>query len=199
MVSLLAFRQRIWSLFSPNNLELNPNTVTSINKIQQSIKRKLSFSPDHDLEPALKKLEAGNADMRLKIGLKGGYLETTVSQDKLNIRAIGDTRERRWNEPARISAPKREKFADELKREKEDLIEEYKIEAVDHITTDDDDFKDWSQQELDFFNGLNDRGVVPMLWSYWKIDFPTLPEILFTSDKEEAIIKNWNGSAASGE
>ena len=99
----------------------------------------------------------------------------------------------------RRKTKKGEKLGDELKKEKDDLVEEYKIEEVEHVTADDEDFKGWSTQELDFFNGLNDRGVVPMLWNYWKVDFPTLPEVLFTSEREDAIIKNWEGSASSGE
>ena len=205
MASLIALRQRIWNLFSSDKLEPHPNTASTIDKPQQSVKRKSSLSADRDLEPPLDKMMK-----KMKMPHRGCFHNMNSACEESRkcferIPLIFDDVPCEASSPAEAPSEKRrktkkgEKLGDELKKEKDDLVEEYKIEEVEHVTADDEDFKGWSTQELDFFNGLNDRGVVPMLWNYWKVDFPTLPEVLFTSEREDAIIKNWEGSASSGE
>lgn len=86
---------------------------------------------------------------------------------------------------------------DSLEGEEEEKVAFFR-ERVAHATADDPEYADWTQSELDLHNRLNDRGVDPMLYSVWKLDFPTMPEAVFTKEKDEALIKSLVGSEFRG-
>jgi len=56
----------------------------------------------------------------------------------------------------------------------------------------------WSQSEIDLFNKLNNRGFEPMLPSSFKMDFPTVPEALFTDRTERTFINSLSGNEFRG-
>ena len=72
------------------------------------------------------------------------------------------------------------------------------IEPVEHATLENPEYEGWTQDELDLYNRLNDRGIVPLLHTSWKLDFSTIPDVLFTEDRNEAYIKCEKGSDFRG-
>lgn len=60
-------------------------------------------------------------------------------------------------------------------------------------------YKDWTDNEVDLFNELNDRGFRPLLTDTWTLDFPTLPLNLFCDDDAEVLIKPIHGTSFRGE
>jgi hypothetical protein len=57
---------------------------------------------------------------------------------------------------------------------------------------------DWTEEENKLVEALDERGNDPLLHIEWKLDFPTLPDELFTEDKSKILIKNMYGSAYRG-
>lgn len=55
---------------------------------------------------------------------------------------------------------------------------------------DEEDFSDFSDEEYFLFHKLNNRGLEPIIHIGWAMDFPTLPEILFTHDREETYVRH---------
>jgi hypothetical protein len=48
----------------------------------------------------------------------------------------------------------------------------------------------WTDDEVSLFNVLNNRGFEPLLLDTWRIDFPTLPEEVFTADDDQTFINS---------
>ena len=68
------------------------------------------------------------------------------------------------------------------------------IEAGPHIDRNDPANADWTTEEMDLFDRLQDCGAEPMLPLSWKLDFPILPDACFTSDASAALICPQNGT-----
>ena len=64
--------------------------------------------------------------------------------------------------------------------------------APDHISIHDKGYRDWTQEEVDLLNRLNDRGGAPFIPPSWAIDFETLPTNNFTVDGETAFFRALN-------
>lgn len=57
---------------------------------------------------------------------------------------------------------------------------------------------DWHVDEIYLFERLSMRSYEEVISSEWRIDLPTLPEGLFTTDPEKIFIKNNCNSSYSG-
>ena len=97
-----------------------------------------------------------------------------------------------------VDEEEEEPTADITQDEKDEYGIGITIEPVEHATLGNPDYEGWTQDELDLYNRLNDRGVVPLLHTSWQLDFPTIPEVLFTEDRNEAYIKSEKGTDFHG-
>ena len=178
--ALLEFPNRLWNLFKQHNSS-SPNYKASQETIiKQDNYQKLSSTSDF-------------APERPGEGIIKAEPEPVFEDHIMPKKRV----ERYKDDGAFIKDDHSDDLSD-VEAKKENLWDETQLEPYVHVTANDEGFEDWSSQELRFFNSLNDRGLTPMLWSYWKVDFPTLPASLFTVKKEEALIKNWKGLPATG-
>ena len=67
-----------------------------------------------------------------------------------------------------------------------------------YLDYDDPRIADWSQEEIWLFNKLASRGSEALLHWEWNLDFPTFPDILFTSIPDEVFINNRSVSLGNG-
>ena len=65
-------------------------------------------------------------------------------------------------------------------------------------TLDEIDRSTWTEGEVELFNRLNMRGFDPMLPLHWHMDFPTMPEQLFTRDRPQQTFRAIHGSDFRG-
>ena len=82
--------------------------------------------------------------------------------------------------------------------EKEDLGIDTTPAPYEPVTVDHPDHIGWAQEEVDLFNRLNERGTVPLIYSEWHLDFPTIPDVLFSSNKDKILIKALEGTEFRG-
>ena len=82
--------------------------------------------------------------------------------------------------------------------DKIDLGIDMTIKAPEHVTINHPEHIGWTQSEVDLFNRLNDRGAVPILPHSWQLDFPTMPDNLFSSNLDEVYIKPSEGTDFRG-
>jgi hypothetical protein len=82
--------------------------------------------------------------------------------------------------------------------EKADLGINDTIERDDHADRSNPIFAKWTDDEIKLFNRLADRGAEPLLPSSWMMDFPTMPEQLFTGNDKMTFIKNLNDKEFDG-
>lgn len=58
--------------------------------------------------------------------------------------------------------------------------------------------EDWTEEERWLFTRLRNRGYEPLLHDTWIIDYPQFPDLLFTSDEQQAYINNVHSSTGRG-
>ena len=73
------------------------------------------------------------------------------------------------------------------------LEEQERRRALDEI-----DRSTWTEGEVELFSRLNMRGFDPMLPLHWHMDFPTMPEQLFTPERHQQIFRAIHGSDFRG-
>ena len=56
----------------------------------------------------------------------------------------------------------------------------------------------WTRDEIDLFNVLQTRGFEPLMPSSWRLDFQTVPNILFSENDDEIFIKSLCGKDFRG-
>ena len=178
--ALLELPHRLWNLFvlrnsSSSNIKTSKETI-----IEQGSNRKLSFASEFVSEGPRKNI--------LEDEFEPLFQDYMMPKRDIEDYQDGDA----------FDEEDHSEDLSDIETKKENLWDESQLEQYEHVTANDEGFEEWSPQELDFFNSLNDRGLTAMLWTYWKVDFPTLPVNLFTEEKDDALIKNWKGPPTHG-
>ena len=217
---LTPFRERIWHFFAPEKTATptitkptSPRTAPPLNADDTTAKpqaRRLSLSPTvkrvkekADEEYALsfddKNEDESGDEEHSELSEEASDVEDEDTQEPKPKRLKRSKDYTADNSDFEPDDEEEETQADITQDEKDEFGIGITIEPVEHATLGDPEYEGWTQDELDLYNKLNDRGVVPLLHSSWKIDFPTIPEVLFTDDKEEAYIKAELGTEFRGE
>ena len=183
---------RIWELFSPKSMSgydflapVKPDRVEKIKSHQKSyhaepVKRKRTPELKRTLTPratpSSSKSRAGTPKLTRKPPKHEIDSDEEDEEDEVQSTDTGGI----------------------TRAEKVDLGIDAALEPYIPVTVDHPDHIGWSQEEVDLFNRLNERGTVPLMYSEWQLDFPTVPDQLFSSNKEEIFIKALEGSEFRG-
>lgn len=207
---LTPFRERLWHYFSPGKLQTPVSPKPPSPKTEPPYKfqkgrfkagqiRRQSLSPTvkrqkqhHDLDPVHDSEKSEDPDQ------SDDALSDIDEDGEPKAKRLQRLKEDPNNNDFEPEDEAEEPIADITQEEKDEYGIGVTIEPVAHATLEDPDYEGWTQDELDLHNRLNDRGVVPLLYSRWKIDFPTIPDVLFTDNKDEAYIKAEQGTEFRG-
>ena len=223
MSFLTPFRERLWHMFSPGEPSPpSPETpepqTEQLHKVrkesvaQQPARRK-SLSP---IVKRVKRVEEDpifsydednpdDSDESLS-GSEADADDESQSVSEEDEDEDGKPKPKRLKRSKDFTADSDHESEEEVEEQAADITAEEKdeygigvtIEPVAHATLGDLGYEGWTQDELNLYNRLNDRGVVPLLHTSWRDDFPTIPEVLFTTDPDEAYIKNELGTEFRG-
>ena len=216
---LTPFRERLWHMFSPG--QPSPTTpkppsprTEPLHRVHKDLAEKFP-TRRRSLSPTVKRSQRAKEDDDPGFTYEeDDFDESDGSQYESNEEEEEKEEETEDGEPQskRIKRSKdytadgdfeseegeEEQVADITAEEKDEYGIGITIEPVAHATLEDPEYEGWTQDELNLYNRLNDRGVIPLLPSSWSLDFPTIPEVLFTNDPEEAYIKREEGTEFRG-
>ena len=215
---LTPFRARIWHMFSPGEsleqtIEKPPSPKTDpVHKIKRAKLERGADGRRRSLSPTIKHSPV-ESEVEVELSSEEEEAEEDLDESDSPLSDVdGDSEpdQPRFKKLKRSRNPSGDgdyEVEDEEEEEpKADITQEEKdeygigitIEPVEHATLEDPEYEGWSQDELDLYNRLNDRGIVPLLHTSWKLDFSTIPDVLFTDDRNEAYIKSEKGSDFRG-
>ena len=213
---LTPFRERLWHMFSPGESSEpvaqqppSPKTdpVHRIRRVnlEKDTGRRKSLSPTIKRSPV-------EVEEEYELGPDEEESEEDLDESDSPLSDVDEDSEPEPR-PKRLKRSRQfsgdadyETDEEEEEEPKADLTQDEKdeygigitIEPVEHATLEDPEYEGWTQDELDLYNRLNDRGVIPLLHTSWKLDFSTIPDVLFTEDRNEAYIKSEKGSDFRG-